>query len=681
MKLNPHSRIRATRLQRFAALCCLLCWPLLLSAGETTATAEKTIAPKPVDIVLTVDTDNKNWNVTMTFPDPPAKEALVRIPVWIPGAYWFMGFSRTITEFKAENEKGEPLSFTEPVPVPKEKRVSKYNLNDSTWRVQTGEAKAITVRYKVAKTKRMFVRGTQFTGPDIYMYVDGQVRRPHRVRFDLPKDWRVATGLTPTKDPLTFTAAHYDDLVDCPVWAGSDWWQVTGQTHGVTIHLCFNGLDAVHKEDVKKRFLPNLLKICEYQFALFDDTPFTDYWFLFNVRNRGGSGLEHKNSTQINISKNTVIKGFGREFGTIAHEFFHLWNVKRIRANPIKPFDYTQLPKIDCLWFHEGCTSYYDDITLVRTGLLSEERFLRILAIHVSRAHSGTGLSYYSWGEAYGFLLDLKMRLATGNRVGLDDLFRSMYEKYGKRDFGKTFNQSRGIFEEIKRLTDTDMSDFLENQVLSKPRKPFDIAALAEQAGLSYAVVEEGKQAILGIRPSMKAGKNGGVVISQVLKGGAQKAGLKAGDEITRLDKHDYNLKNYRSVAKALKGDVTVDVEYHRDGKLQKGRIELGARILNKAVFKIKPERTELQQAILESILKGDPKREKTVRERRSARLGIEVAPPQDPPPWKPEKAPSTTVAKQAENKTPMKKSESTNQPASGTNPAAPSTRPAHTPK
>jgi predicted metalloprotease with PDZ domain len=431
-----------------------------------------------VSVVITNNNDS-----TLTF----------SMPGWTPGAYRFAEYGRQVREAKAMSNDKQAL------------RVDKLDID--SWKVHAGGNRALTFTYRVEKPLSFFggrrddSTHIQLEGPSTFMYLEGGKEQPVTACFHVPNQWKLACGLdAPPKNlngamakcestapKYLLYAPNYDVFIDAPVEMSQFEERnfIIGKaTFSVVMH---GSLDF----DVDG-FVNMVKKICAYQIELMNDVPFTKYVFLYHLNpGFGGGGLEHLNSTTISLSapmlKENVIAGAS----VTAHEFFHLWNVKRIRPKVLGPFDYSQPVRTKALWFSEGVTSYYADLTQVRTGLVTPEQFLDMQAHQIrvlqsnpdrlktsaeqasweiwDRGYGSSGVNYYNKGQLLGLLLDLRLRHETGNAKSLDDLFRYLNQNYAKLDKGFDEEELPKI---ASKIAGKDLSDFFMKYVAGVEELP-----------------------------------------------------------------------------------------------------------------------------------------------------------------------------------------------------------------
>jgi len=384
------------------------------------------------------------FEVEATFPGgPDTVEALM--PVWTPGSYLVREFSRHVQDVSARKADGEPL------PV---QRVDKR-----TFRVRTG-GQVVTLSYRVyaneltVRTSHLDGTHGYFNGATLFLYTEATRGLEHHVTVVAPEGWRAFTALE--RQGEAFVARDYDELVDSPFEVGPHT-PLTFTAAGVPHEVVVWG-DVV--PDAEK-LCADLQRVCEAQARMFSGLPLSRYLFLLYLTDKTRGGLEHKASTVLLFPRTGLQNARGWEdFLTLAaHEYFHLWNIKRVKPRALVPFDYGQENYTSLLWAFEGGTSYYDNVLLLRSGLLSPSRYLSRMGETLSTLHATPGrrvqtlaeaslvswvkhyrpdensansaISYYLKGEVVCLLLDLEIRRATDNARSLDDVMRLLWQRYG----------------------------------------------------------------------------------------------------------------------------------------------------------------------------------------------------------------------------------------------------------
>jgi predicted metalloprotease with PDZ domain len=458
---------------------------------------------------------------TVKFPEPAKHQALVEaivptgkqatielmMPVWTPGFYRVENHASKVEHLSARTPDGKALSVEQP--------------RKNRWRVQTGGAPAVVVSYRLECTGRS-VTGN-WVGEDMLVLNGGpsfltlveKAKRPHDILLELPPGWkRSMTGLAPAPDgkPNHYRAADFDTLVDSPIVAGN--LAVRAFEVGGSRHLVVNVGDFARWDS--DRAARDIEKIVRAHQRMWGFLPFERYVFLCVFR-PGGGGLEHANSTLLTTSPTGMQnpRGYQSWLAFVCHEYFHAFNAKRLRPVELGPFDYEREPKTSGLWVAEGLTVYYDGLLLARAGLSSPEDQLARLSNRIRQlqitpgrlvqtleqasldvwtsSFSGLGggprtVSYYAKGPVVGFLLDARIRRATGGAKSLDDLMKLAYRRYaGERGF--TEKQFREAAAEVAGV---DLAEWFETTVSST--KELDYTEALDWFGLRFAP-PEGKEA------------------------------------------------------------------------------------------------------------------------------------------------------------------------------------------
>jgi len=512
------------------------------------------------------------FDVTVTVDAPDPAGQTFALPAWIPGSYMIREFARNIVRIRAE-------SGGNAVPLAK--------LDKHTWRAAP-VAGPLTLHYEVYAWD-LSVRAAHldqthgfFNGTSVFLRVAGREGEPHQVDIQRPGDpaaaaWRVATSLPELGAPRygfgTYLAADYDELIDHPVEM-ADFALGTFKAHGVQHDIVITG--RVPNLDMA-RLEKDLKAICETQIAFFEPAtkraPMERYVFLTLAVGDGYGGLEHRASTALICSRADLPatsapkmaepnEGYTKFLGLCSHEYFHTWNVKRIKPAAFAPYDLQVENYTPLLWLFEGFTSYYDDLMLVRSGLISEATYFKLLGKTVGSVLRGSGrtkqsvaessfdawskyyrqdenapnaiISYYTKGSLVGLALDLTIRAKTNGARSLDDVMLALWERYG-RDFYR--GGARGVTEEeVEALFDEVSGVRLKSMFDRYIRGTEDIPLAKLYAPFGVKLVDERKNG----KPSLDAGIGrdaAGAKLTQVHEGGAaHQAGLSAGDILIAVD-------------------------------------------------------------------------------------------------------------------------------------------------
>jgi len=512
------------------------------------------------------------FNVTVTVAAPAAEGQVFALPAWIPGSYMIREFARNIVRIRAESG-GDPVAL--------------HKLDKHAWQAAPS-AGPLTLHYEVYAWD-LSVRAAHldqthgfFNGTSVFLRVLGQEATPHQVDIQRPADpaargWRVATSLPELQARRygfgTYVAADYDELVDHPVEMGD--FALGGFTaHGIRHDIVITG--RVPNLDMA-RLEQDLKAICETQIAFFEPktkkAPMERYVFLTMAVGDGYGGLEHRASTALICARADLPstaapktaepnEGYTKFLGLCSHEYFHTWNVKRIKPAVFAPYDLQVENYTPLLWLFEGFTSYYDDLMLVRSGIISEATYFKLLGKTVASVLRGSGrtkqsiadssfdawskyyrqdenapnaiISYYTKGSLVGLAFDLTIRAKTGGAKSLDDVMLALWERYG-RDFYR--GGGRGVTEqEVEALFDEVSGVRLKSIFERYIRGTEDVPLAKLYAPFGVKVTEERKNS----KPSLDAGIGrdaAGAKLTQVHEGGAaHQAGLSAGDILIALD-------------------------------------------------------------------------------------------------------------------------------------------------
>jgi predicted metalloprotease with PDZ domain len=553
----------------------------------------------------------------------PAGHAL-RLPNWIPGSYMIRDFARNLIELRARDETGE---------------LEIEQIDKSNWCVAACSG-ALTITYKVY-AKDLSVRAAHlddthgyYNGSSVFLEVLGQSEQACEVQIERPSPdycaaWRVATSLKRKQAEAfgfgLYEALDYDDLIDHPVEMGE------------FVHLGFEACGVPHDVVLTGRFecdgerlVADLKKICEQHIRFFGEpAPMEYYLFQVMVVGDGYGGLEHRASTSLVTSRASLPKpGQGevdddyRDFlGLCSHEYFHSWNVKRIKPEVYRPYNLQHEVYTDLLWAFEGITSYYDDLALVRTGLIDTQSYLELLAQTMTRVQRGLGrkrqsaaessynawtkfykqdenaansiVSYYAKGCLIAACIDLKMREISAGAKSLDDVMRSLWREY--------LEQGRGVEPEriqqlVSEISGEDLGEFLKTAIYGTGDLP--LVELLDSVGVDVIqrpaanLQDKGGKDANGGLPRVDFGamlkaENGNLVIQRVIEAGsAQSSGLAAGDQIVAVDGLRLDLAQFeKKVLRADPGDFWYLHAFRRD-ELRLFEVEFQAAEANTIVLK-----------------------------------------------------------------------------------------------
>jgi predicted metalloprotease with PDZ domain len=505
-------------------------------------------------------------------PGTPQRE--LQLPVW-NALYQVRDFAQYINWVRAKDRAGQPSAVRE--------------LNKSRWQISAAEGGAL-VEYQIyVDTFGPF--GAQFNShhaflnlAQILMYPVDARNGPMIVRFSaLPEGWHVATPLASTaggESKEKFNADNYDQLVDSPVEIGT--FRESGFDEGGAHYRVV--VDAESADYDMQKTEAMLHKIVSAATSWMDDRPFDTYMFLYHFpRGPAGGGMEHSYSTAIDVNAEVLARSPEALASVTAHEFFHLWNVKRIRPQALEPVDYTKENYTRALWFSEGCTSTAADIIQLRAGLLDEGQFERGLAsaiaelerrpAHLTQSAEDSSLdawlegnayyrrpersiSYYNKGELLGIMLDLAVREASHGQASLREVFQWMNQHYAKQ--GRFFPDSEGAREAAEAVSHADLRWFFAKYVSGTEEIPWNNFF----RGVGLRVVEE-KTTVADAGFVASRNFDGPMTVAAVTVGSdAERAGLRAGDTILEINGKTVGQESSEEIAGLAAGD-TITVRLH----------------------------------------------------------------------------------------------------------------------
>ncbi|WP_042428748.1 M61 family metallopeptidase [Comamonas granuli] len=497
------------------------------------------------------------FEVTLTIAAPAAGQEL-SLPVWIPGSYLVREFARHLQDLRARQGR---------------KACAVTQIDKQRWSVACQGGKPLELRYAVhahdasVRTAWLDAQRGFFNGTSLCLRVEGQHEQPCSVTLDAPEliagsaRWHCATALIPQNTDAwgfgTYGARDYDHLVDCPVEMGP-FWSAHFSACGVPHRIVVSGAPASFDGE---RLVQDTRRICETAIRFWHGKgkpPFQRYLFLLHVVDEGFGGLEHGDSTALicgrrdlpRLGAGKVSDGYTTLLGLVSHEYFHAWNVKRLRPAALARYDYTQENYTPLLWFFEGFTSYYDDLLLRRAGLIDHAAYLKLLAKTINQVLQTPGrkvqtvaqasfdawiryyrpdantpnitVSYYTKGALVALCLDLALRCQ--GRTTLDEVMRALWQRCSGGPMDET-----DLHAVLQALTGRSWDAELSAWVHSHTELP--LAELLQAQGIALQTEAPQPAQRLGLRVQ-DGGPGGSLRIQTVLRGGlAEQAGMAPGDE------------------------------------------------------------------------------------------------------------------------------------------------------
>jgi predicted metalloprotease with PDZ domain len=504
------------------------------------------------------DRPRHQFRVEMTL-DSPAADQRLSLPVWIPGSYLVREFSRHLSAIEARQGRQTPAVRA---------------LNKNTWQVTCRAGIALRVSYLVyafdTSVRTAFLDANRgfFNGTSLLLRAEGATGQPHRLSLGpLPDGWQVATAMRPAAGAASvheFQAADYDELVDHPFELGPFWrgrFEAGGVGHEFVVAGALPTFDG-------ERLLADSRRICAAQIRFWHGdgaAPVPHYVFLLNATTEGRGGLEHRASTALAAPRRDLPRigttpssdGHVDLLGLISHEYFHTWNVKRLKPAEFDRIDYDRENLTELLWFFEGFTSYYDDLMLLRCGLIDPQRYLGLLSRTINQVLATPGrfvqslaaasfdawikyyradentpnatVSYYAKGALVALAFDLSLRTGGHRGASLDAVMRRLWQ----RSSGGAITED-DIAQALAAVGGRPYAAELAQWVHGTATDP-PLQNLLTRVGVDWRLRPAGAAAALGLR--LSEGPVSGITVQSVLAGSpADRAGVSAGDEVLAID-------------------------------------------------------------------------------------------------------------------------------------------------
>lgn len=549
----------------------------------------------------------------------PAEHQILRLPSWIPGSYMIRDFAKNIVEIEAVSVKDrQPLA------------IDKHDKD--SWIVKT-QQQAICISYIIyawdlsVRSAHFDQTHAYFNGTSVFLEVLEQAKSACSVELIAPEGdqyskWRVATSLQPVGERDyqfgIYTATNYDDLIDHPVEMG-DFTLATFYAYGIPHDVVLVGK---HYADME-RLCADLTKICEYQIQFWGEQPPVDYYlFMTLVVDNGYGGLEHRASTSLIANRadmpqkgmTDITNGYRQYLGLCSHEYFHTWNVKRIKPNKFMPYDLNQEVHTELMWFFEGITSYYDNLILAKSGCITTESYLELLGQDITRVYRQNGrfrqtvanssfdtwtrfykqdegapnhiVSYYAKGALIALALDLTLRDQSNHKQSLHQVMQYLWQRYQEHNVGIDEHEMPEL---IQRITGVDVTPLLEQALYSTEDLPlatllatqgyelnwYQSSKITDTGGKRPAHNTNETPFALGVRA--KSNALGAELIQVFDHMAAQHAGLSAGDVIIAIDELKVSANNLDAAFTPFSDKDTVLCHFFRKDVLMSTKIRVSS--------------------------------------------------------------------------------------------------------
>lgn len=534
---------------------------------------------------------NHLFEIQLTISDWQQDYLDLHLPVWSPGSYLIREYARHLQGFRAVNFKGEFLKW--------------QKITKNHWRIAALQQPCI-INYKIfaneltVRTNHLDASHGYFNGAATFMFVPKHEDHALTVEIILPKDnWKIATALPHFEQhPQIFFSDRFDTLVDSPFEIGEHT-QVEFEVRGIAHELIVWGEGNLDISQV----IQDTKAVIEVEAELFGGLPYDRYLFILHLAN-GFGGLEHRNCCSL-IYPRFNFRGdrYLKFMNLVAHEFFHTWNVKRIRPKALEKYDYDQENYTPSLWFAEGTTSYYDQIMPLRAKIYGRDYFLKNLGETITQLQNTPGrmvqslhessfdtwiklyrpdanssnsqTSYYLKGELVSMLLDLTIRSYTQNRRSLDDVMRTLWQYYGKSTNGKSaeIGYTEGeLYKIIETVAGVNLQDFFRKYIHST--EELDYNYYLEYFGLELCVGYAVKSVFTGI--SLRTTSGAAIIKSVEPNSPAQAVGIDPNDEILAINNFRVMAESFSDRLQDFKPDQEIMLTLFKQDRLHQVNLRLG---------------------------------------------------------------------------------------------------------
>ncbi|WP_404787377.1 M61 family metallopeptidase [Altericista sp. CCNU0014] len=559
---------------------------------------------------------NHLFEVSFAVQDWSTEVLDLKFPVWTPGSYLVREYARHLQGFTALDTQGQPLPW--------------HKVGKNHWQVETQGNSTLAIQYRIfaneltVRTNHLDMTHGYFNPAAMFFRVPEYEERAIAITICAPQNWLVSTPLPAASQPNTFIAASFDELVDSPFEIGTHAlydFEVLGKPHQFAIW----GEGNFNIE----RLLADTQKIIETEAALFEGLPYDRYLFLLHLSANGHGGLEHKSACSLIYSRFGLRSedSYQKFMSLVAHEFFHLWNVKRIRPKGLEVFDYDRENYTDSLWFCEGTTSFYDLVVPFRAGIydakcylkkvseaitqlqtipgrkvqpLSESSFDAWIKLYRPDANSRNAqVSYYLKGELVSFLLDLVIRAQHQNRRSLDDVMRQLWQQFGQPEVGFTRDRLKAIFESVAEI---DLTRFWASYIDGTAELPFD--EILAPFGLALKAEVANPAPYLGLTAKTEQGAT--IVKFVEANSPAEQAGIEPGDELLAIANFRVTAEQLNDRLQHYQPKETIAITVFHQDVLRECAVTLGEPMPSRWTLQSVAQPTATQQNLFEGWLKID---------------------------------------------------------------------------
>lgn len=501
-----------------------------------------------------------------------------KMPVWTPGSYLVREYAQNVEGVNVQNEQGNTLNY--------------QKLNKNTWEVACKGSKEVVFTYEVycfdLSVRNSFIDETQayLNGASLFMYVEGFEKEKSTLKIDLPQEWtKISTSLKETKKN-TFEVPNFDILVDSPIQIGTH--QELTYQQGNTLHrLAIYGTADFDEESL----LEDFQKITASATEIMGQNPCEEYLFIIHFTEKSSGGLEHLNSCTIQCNPEEFVVNYTRFLRLTAHEYFHLWNVKRIKPKAFENFNYNEENYTTLLWIAEGFTTYFELVILLKAGLMTKDVFWEniqerielienyhgkkvqslaeasfdawIKAYRANENYRNTQISYYTKGSLIALLIDLIIFRNTQGKECIDTVMQHLYAEFYEKGKGYTEDDIAKILSDIGQ---EDFTAFLNDYVYNT--KDVDYKKYLADFGLHFSLILTNPN-----KASLEVTLKNNTITSIKKYGTAYEAGLSVGDKILSIN--NYEVKNIEKFIQSQKVGDFVSITFRRKGVLMNKEVKL----------------------------------------------------------------------------------------------------------
>ena len=569
---------------------------------------------KEIDYTLKIENPHRNYfNIEISYDVENEEYIDFVMPAWTPGSYVIKNWSKNVFDVHAKNEMDSDLIY--------------FKTDKQTWRIETNQSKKIIFSYKLyaysmnnpyhAHIEKDFA---YFNGAVIFMYVNGKKDVPHNLEFIYPDDWEVHTSLQTKLSENKYQAVNFDEFVDCPAFLGKLYkfsFDVQGKEHFVV----FNNWYDINEDQITN----DLSKMVNWFYTIFGELPYEHYSFFLRVSEPGGGGIEHLYSNVSAVTPKSLkgdlddVAYYSKLLMLESHEFFHLYNVKRIRPTGLGPFDYTNEVYTKLLWFSEGFTSYYTHRPLSKAGVFYEDKILESWSTLVNRLINNTAIkvkpvsqysydawlrsdipdysfrTYYTNGALIALLLDIDMRMQTAHKKHMDGFFNYLYHDIYKKN--KTFNLE-SFYTLLIEYSGIDFSEFFNKYITGSEELP--IAQYLNKIGLQLEVVSE--IPFTGIKINSKV--NNIAIVYYIYPGSpADQLQIGRGDHIVSIDGEKVTKENWLEIVNKIELNEDVEIKWIYNNQILTSDIEIHKNQIIEYSISKKSDITEDQKQFINELI------------------------------------------------------------------------------